>query len=54
MTVVLNSASYLSKSMINPLPNPATNVAPIWVYQVIVVKTIDETLYGLRATQRHE
>ena len=54
MTVVSNSAPYLSKSMANPLSNTAGNVAPRWVYQVILVEMPDKTLYGLRATQRHK
>ena len=39
--------------MANPLSNPAGNVAPRWVYQVILVEMTDKTLYGLHATQRH-
>ena len=54
MTVVSNAAPWLSKSMANPLSNPAGNVAPRWVYQVILVEMTDKTLYGLHATQRHK
>ena len=54
MKVVWNSASQLSKSMVNPVSKPAGNVAPRWVYQAILVEMTDKTLYDLRATQRHK
>ena len=40
--------------MVNPLSNPAGNVAPRWVYPAILFEMIDKTLYGLHATQRHK
>ena len=40
--------------MANPQSHPAGNVAPGSVYQAILVEMADNTLYGLRATQRHK
>ena len=39
--------------MANPA-NPASNVAPRWFYQAILVEMAVKTLHGLRATQRHK
>ena len=54
MTAVSNSASQLSKSMANPLSNPAGNVAPRWFYLSILVEMTNKTLHGLRASQHHQ
>ena len=40
--------------MVNPLSNPAGNIAPRWVYQAILVEMTDKILYGLCATRHNE
>ena len=40
--------------MVNPLSNPAGNIATIWFYQAILVEMTGKILYGLCATQRHK
>ena len=46
MTVVSNSASWLSKSMANPLSYQAENDAPRWVYQAVLVEMTDNIFSG--------